>query len=956
MSVQPDDQRARDVAVAPTVMATGPISDHGRAPPENCPEHPRGALLGRYIVLNRLGVGGMGVVYTAFDPELDRKVAIKLLQHRGTGSMGPARLLREAKAMARLSHPGVITVHDVGLVDNQVFIAMELVEGGTLREWTAAAPRTWREVIGVFAQAAEGLAAAHDAGLVHRDFKPDNVLIGDDGRVRVLDFGLAQAIDDDDHRRKSSRGLVDERGLSAISSSNLLRSAGISGRSDLSSTESSLSQSGAIIGTPAYMAPEQHLGADVDARTDLFSFCIALWEALYGQPPFDTETRLSMVYAVTKGTLIPPPDRGVPRWLHALLIRGLRPDPDERPATMQALLDALKRGRRRRRKILWASTVVVLIITTALLAWALLRAPVASPCQGARDRLAGIWDGDVQASLSAAFNSSTVPYAAATWDAVRTDLTGYADAWTVMYVDTCEAAARGEQSAELMDLRMACLNRHLLELGALTEVLGDAVTETAVVSRARRASSALPALDRCADVLALTSRTDLPDDIGQRRMIDDVQARIARLRAHLNAGQIREALEILPAVAALAESADYAPAQADVAYIRGQLLDRNGDLEEAEASLIEAVTLATASRQDMTAADAMVELIYTVGVRQARADDALLWARLAAATSERLQPGKERDNLTVRRLEREGLVLAQRGDLDTGRARQEEALALSAESSGPSSIASAAIRLNLSATLADLGDLNAAQVHLEAAARILGAELGADHPHVAIALNNLGALFESLGAPAEALIHHQRALEIKIRSLGADHPSTANSHNNIAATMISTGDFEGAAEHVDRALVIKREVYGEDSPLLAETLGLRGVLALRAGAPESARTIAAEALALAAGFDDGKPHPTMLSLHQLAAKAAAALGDLEAAQEHFRSALAIYDEVGGEPAHYADVIVAYADLLWATPPTRPRATLLITKTLARATAGELDLGLREDILRGWLDAHGDAAP
>jgi len=181
--LEPDRAREHEVAVAPTVVATGPVFDSDTALTEALPQRGRGTLLGRYVVLDRLGVGGMGVVYAAFDPELDRKVAIKLLQHRDRGSTGPARLLREAQAMARLSHPGVITVHDVGIVDDQVFIAMELVEGGTLREWLST-HKDWREIITVFMQAGEGLAAAHNAGLVHRDFKPDNVLIGDDGAGR----------------------------------------------------------------------------------------------------------------------------------------------------------------------------------------------------------------------------------------------------------------------------------------------------------------------------------------------------------------------------------------------------------------------------------------------------------------------------------------------------------------------------------------------------------------------------------------------------------------------------------------------------------------------------------------------------------------------------------------------------------------------------------------------------
>jgi len=953
MAVEPDKLRARDEAVAPTVMATGPLSAHDPSSPpaEEFAERPRGALLGRYIVVDRLGVGGMGVVYTAFDPELDRKVAIKLLQHRGKGSMGPARLLREAKAMARLSHPGVITVHDVGLVDDQVFIAMELVEGGTLREWVAAEKRSWREVVSVFIKAGEGLAAAHDAGLVHRDFKPDNVLVGDDGRVRVLDFGLAQAVDDNASSADSGQGKLHGAPASAPSSSNLLRSAGIS---ELAHTESGLSQDGAIIGTPAYMAPEQHLGAEVDARSDIFAFCIALWEALYDQHPYAAESRLSMVYALTKGELqAPPSDRRIPRWLHALVVRGLRPKPEDRPPNMRALLDALRRGRRRRKQMIWTATVILLLLISATMTWVALSKPVAAgPCQGSTDRLLGVWDPGVEDKLAKAFAGSDVAYADATWRSVREDLSGYASAWATMHVDTCEATQlRGEQSAELMDLRMACLEGHLQEFAALTEVLAEAAEEPALISRAKSASTALPALARCADVAALTSGVHPPDDLGRRRALDDVQARLARIRARLNAGQLREALRLLPTVADRAEAVDHPPALAEVAYLRGQLHDRNGDVEEAETALVDAALLATANHQDRLAAAAMVELIYTVGVRQARADDALLWSRLAAATLDRLQPSKERSLLAARRLDREGLVLAQRGDLVGGRARQEKAVELAEASVGRETLAAAALRLNLSSTLADLGELDPAQVHLEAAIRILGEELGADHPHVAVAHNNLGALLDSLGAPEEALAQHQRSLAIKERSLGADHPSTANSHNNIAASMIHLGDLEGAVPHIDRALEIKRTVYGEDSPLLAETLSLRAEVALRRDELDLAVEASKQALKLANGFDEGQANPMMIPLHRIRAQTAAALGDDALAEEHFQAALTVHEEVGGDPVNYGEAALAYADFLWRAPNTRPRARQPIDDALARAESGELILGRHRALLLAWLDEH-----
>ncbi|MCB9570262.1 MAG: serine/threonine protein kinase [Myxococcales bacterium] len=240
---------------------------------------PEGRLFGRYTLLRPLGRGGMGTVYAAYDEELDRKIAIKLLrgdprerasEGEGAGAgEGAHHLLGEAQALARLSHPNVVQIYDVGVIGGQVFLAMEYVQGKTLREWEREAPRSWREVVALFRQAGEGLAAAHDAGLVHRDFKPDNVLVGEDGRVRVLDFGLAA------RRERGATGEGDElsaRTLSSIS------------RSDLRSA-SATGVTRTLVGTPAYMSPEQHLRLEADGRSDLFAFCVALYEALHGERP-----------------------------------------------------------------------------------------------------------------------------------------------------------------------------------------------------------------------------------------------------------------------------------------------------------------------------------------------------------------------------------------------------------------------------------------------------------------------------------------------------------------------------------------------------------------------------------------------------------------------------------------------------------------------------------------------
>jgi anti-sigma factor RsiW len=299
-------------------------------PPEEGPEEPewptsllpRGTNVGRFVLLDCLGRGGMAVVYAAYDPELDRKVAIKLLRTdlpaAGSPTEPGAQLLSEAQAMARLSHPNVIVVYDVGTFQDQVFLAMEFVRGSDLRGWLGERVRSWREILEIFLRAGEGLAAAHRSGLVHRDFKPDNVLVGQDGQLRVTDFGLARAL-----RPPKPEG----------------------DPSPSSAAAPMVQYHSALSGTPLYIAPEQWRGARADERSDQFSFCVALFEALYRQAPYPGRTSVSFTGA------LPEPTEGtsVPGWTRRVLQRGLSVAPERRYPSMQHLLDALSTGLRRGR-------------------------------------------------------------------------------------------------------------------------------------------------------------------------------------------------------------------------------------------------------------------------------------------------------------------------------------------------------------------------------------------------------------------------------------------------------------------------------------------------------------------------------------------------------------------------------------------------------------------------------
>ena len=287
-------------------------------------------IVGRYRVLEKLGSGGMGVVYAALDDELDRRIAIKILRGDiAETNSGRQRLIREAQAMAKLSHPNVAHVYEVGHHRGRVFVAMEHIAGSTLRQWVKDADRTVTEILAMHLQAGEGLAAAHEAGIIHRDYKPDNVLVGPDGRPRVLDFGLARP--DCEASTLTNLDQVDSGGHESFESSDL-------------------TVTGTVLGTPAYMAPEQLDGGTVDARADQFAFCVALFEALYGQRPFagGTLTQLAVSTSTGRPKRIDPRRHRVPRRVHAALMRGLSSNRDHRFPTMRLLLDELTDARHAR--------------------------------------------------------------------------------------------------------------------------------------------------------------------------------------------------------------------------------------------------------------------------------------------------------------------------------------------------------------------------------------------------------------------------------------------------------------------------------------------------------------------------------------------------------------------------------------------------------------------------------
>ncbi|HZS37295.1 MAG TPA: serine/threonine-protein kinase, partial [Polyangia bacterium] len=558
------------MAADDTTSLPGAADGEGDGPPP-------GGTIGRFVVIGLLGRGGMGVVLSAYDPVLDRRVALKLLRPGASSgdreSEGRARLQREAQAMAKLSHPNVVAVHDVGAVAGQLFIAMEFIDGQTLKAWLAGARRGWREIVRMFAAAGRGLQAAHAAGLVHRDFKPDNVLIGHDGRARVGDFGLVSVT--------RASGGADAR-------------------------EPGATRQGAVLGTPGYLPPEQLRGEASDAQSDQFSFCVALYEALYQQRPFPSDAD-GYKQAALGGDALAPRKSDVPRWLGDVILRGLRPRREERWPTMSALLVELERDPERTRRRATRVGAVVLALA-ALAAFArVVQKQRAAVCGDASARLAGVWDAGRRAASERAFVATGLPFAGETFVKVAASLDHYTGEWTAMHEEACRATrVEGRQSDSLLDLRMACLERRRATLSALTDEWSRGVDAEALAN-AIHAASALPPVDECADARALTERVPAPRDAAALAAIDAARAHLDRARALGDARRLREARAQAEQARAEAEATGFLPVRAEAALLLGRLIHEFAE-PGAVAPLQDAARLAEQARDDRLAADAMIEL------------------------------------------------------------------------------------------------------------------------------------------------------------------------------------------------------------------------------------------------------------------------------------------------------------------------------------------------------------
>ncbi|HWB73324.1 MAG TPA: serine/threonine-protein kinase [Nannocystaceae bacterium] len=758
-----------------------------------------GVQLGRYRLIELLGKGGMGSVFAAHDPELGRRIALKVLRTPASSARAKHELLREAQALALLSHPNVVPIYDVGSAGELVWIAMAELRGPSLMQWLSAEPRTWQQIVAIFVEAAAGLAAAHRDRLVHGDFKPANVIV-EESRAKVVDFGLARR--------------VGVEGPHALESHDALP------RHDEATTD------GVVHGTPAYMAPEQLRGQPLDPRTDQFAFCVALFQALHGRHPFLEDAELEerpkvkqMLARVDRGQVAPTSD-AVPHAIDRVLARGLAPRPGLRWPSMDALsakLEAVLRPRQR-----WPTALLVAVLGGATaIAW--MRPDGTKTCPD--DPLAEVWSDARATTVVARLERFDAPYAPDTAARVGSGLAEYTARWRDTFAQICAAPD------EDFDRRMRCMTDRRVALATTLDVLEHPDASTLV--RAVSAVESLADPHACIEPLAAIAAVQSPGIVA-------LEDHITEIDALDNAGRYDAALVAARATVAEADAQGDAKLQGEAYHRLGAAFDRLGRYGEAEPALERAVHFAQAAGDDDTAVGAMADLVKVVGHDLLRLEDGRAWERHAEATLPRFEG---RPALVAALRNSEGLLRLAAGEPDAAIERFGDALAIT-DASGADPLRMASALNNYANALAAAGRYGEARSALERAIGLLEETLGPNHPAIAGDLSNLGFIADRQGDLAAARKYLERGVAIAAAGAGEDHPGLHEATNNLAVFYYSAGELESAAQLFDRTRMLAEKNLGRDHPGLAKVIGNQALCAKELGDLDRAMELYAQALTL----------------------------------------------------------------------------------------------------------------
>jgi tetratricopeptide (TPR) repeat protein len=676
-------------------------------------------IVGRYRLVAMIGGGGQGSVYVAHDPDLDRHVAVKLVRSdRRKEPDARARLLREALALAQLAHPNVVAVNDVGECEAGVFVVTQLVGGVTLRRWLER-ERSWREIVATFVDAGQGLAAAHERGIVHRDFKPSNVLVGEDGGVRLLDFGLARV---GAHEDASDQGWTPPGTSSSLT----------------------ITASGNVLGTPVFMAPEQYVGGTATAAADQYAFCVALYQALWKRPPFFGETLHEL--AVAKQSKWPPlrlATPAVPAMLRRLIERGLKPDPEDRWPSMAIVVERLRAIAAPRSVGRIATATIGLVLVTGL-GIAAFERDTSATC-GDAAAWSSTWSAERRDALAAAFAATGQRDAATIAARVSERVDVYVGESLAERAAACETLPRESEG----DRRIACVERRRVVLDETLRVLEEA--DAATVVQADGAIADLPAAARCQRASALA---DPEPAIADR--VAGLRVDVEHARALARASRYADALAAIDATSSGANDLGYVPLVAEAALVRGVVLRANETMQDAAAELERAYLAAESVGHDEIAFLAAVELVDLESMRDG-ADAQATWARQAEAALARM--GDERDPVLDSELAHALAGIAERsGDYATAVVHDRhmvERLETDLPASDPR--VARAVR-SLAFVLGRAGELDEAETTGRRAVALAEAALGPEHPETARAVRILGWVLRQRGEFDESLELARRAI------------------------------------------------------------------------------------------------------------------------------------------------------------------------------------------------------
>ncbi|MBL4635952.1 MAG: tetratricopeptide repeat protein [Kofleriaceae bacterium] len=742
-----------------------------------------GETIGRLVLGDTLGTGAFGRVVMAYDSELKRKLAVKILKPEVFASAGgkdaQKRLLREARAMAKISHPNVVTVHDIGMVNEQVFVAMEYVQGCNLREWLDEEARSLGDILPKFIAAGQGLAAAHREGLVHRDFKPDNVLVGTKGQVCVADFGLVS---------------VGSRGGDKIGSTEFAIA--------IASEEINLTQAGALMGTALFMAPEQHRGEEVTPACDQFSYCVALYQALTGKQPFSGTTYQGLRKNVLGGRLRPiSASAKVPKWLQALLKTGLARNADDRHSSMDVLLAALQAPPSPKGPRVLRLLAIPLLGLSLYGGFALTREDRSVSCADPDKTLVGVWDGATQERISAVFSAADRQSA---FTVYRASVDKHVEDWRSLHAAVCEISESQSAAAQAGNTaQKSCLSERLSYLSELSQEL-QASKDNTLLDRAVKAVVNMSPLNRCSQERVSFVVDPLPPGAEERREVQSLNDVRHKAQALFDLGRLAEAGELL--ASAVDSEMLHAGSWARSRYLLGKIKTDLGLLDEAELLLHKAVDLGTQAGDDILVARAWLALQFLEGVERENFSRSDEFARMAELSFVR---GRASESNLASLKKARAAVLMRKGKIVESIALLEEILPL---------YVAEGVNLELASLLSALGDakvaereLSEAVGHYRLALAHIESLLGASHPENIYVLNNMSVALKYQGDIEGAKDVLLRSLRLTEHGFGNASIALVPILTNLTSIYRRLGQLDAAEAAGRRAISVGSTVAGDYS-------------------------------------------------------------------------------------------------------------------------------------------------